>query len=238
MPVTCLNARNERLISFDYTRVQWDRLKLEYLELGLYMKCCGAPAIPKTSKLNTQFFAHKSDACGEGYESAEHLLCKELVVKGARKAGWDASPEEPGQDVQGNRWIADVLCSKDRQKIAIEVQLASQTFAEYKQRTTRYENSGVGCLWLIRRPKKGHPIAVQMILDRIGSTQVKDVIGLHPDRQDMPVFQVDVKERGSIFVFFPWHHGLGPYQMPLDEFVFGALSGRMSFREGRWCWSA
>lgn len=237
MPVTCLTSLKERLISFDYSRDEWEKIKSSHLDFGLHMKCCGAQAIPKTSKLGTQFFAHKSDACGEGKESAEHILCKELVVNGARRAGWYATPEESGTDNEGNAWIADALCSKENQRVAFEIQLASQTFSEYKRRTVRYEKSGVASLWLIQRKRK-HPIAEQMILDRIQSTNRRDVFEHHPDRKDMPVFQVDVSSLENIFVFFPWHHGNGPYQLPLDEFVFGVLSGKMSFKEKRWCWDA
>jgi hypothetical protein len=126
---------------------------------------------------------------------------------------------------------------KDVSKIAFEVQLASQTFPEYKRRTERYNNSGVRCLWLIRR-KRRHPIAEQMILDRINTTNRNDVLGHHPDREDMPVFQVDVSDLDNISVFFPWHHGKGPYQIPLEDFSRGVLSGQMSFLDGRWCWDA
>lgn len=201
------------------------------------MRCCGSPAIPKTSKLGTQFFAHKSDTCGVGGESAEHLRCKELIIKGARDCGWRAEPEEGGQSPNGEIWIADVLCSKNAEKIAIEVQLATQTFDEYKQRTVRYRNSGIGCLWLIRK-KQRNPISEPMILDRIQSKNRNDVLGHHPDRQDMPVFQVDVTEMDNMFVFFPWHHGNGPYQIPVSDFISGVLSGKMTFNEKRWCWNA
>lgn len=237
MPVTCLTSSNDRLISFDFTSEDWNDLKANYVALGLHMKCCGAPAIPKTSKLGTQFFSHKTDACGVGKESIEHIRCKELIVKGGRAAGWQANPEEPGKDASQNAWFADVLCVKNTEKIAFEVQLASQTFPEYKRRTERYDNSGVSCLWLIRKVRR-HPIAEQMILDRINSRNRKDVFDHHPDREDMPVFQVDVTDLDNIFVFFPWHHGKGPFQISLDEFTRGVLSGKMSFIDGRWCWDA
>ena len=237
MPVTCFTSANERLISFDYSPGEWDQLKLRYADLGLHVRCCGAQAIPKTSKLGSQFFAHKSNACGEGKESIEHILCKELIVKGGRAAGWVSSPEQPGEDSFQNAWVADVLCQKNDYRIAFEVQLASQAFAEYKRRTVRYSNSGVNCLWFIQRKRK-HPIAEQMILDRINSTQRKDVLGHHPDREDMPVFQIDTSDIANITVFFPWHHGHGPYQIPLSEFVQGVLSGQMTFQGQRWCWNA
>lgn len=236
MPVTCLNAMQLKLISFDYSREEWNQLKKDYKTMGLRMNCCGAPAIPKTSRLGVQFFAHKTDACGEGQESVEHILCKELVVKGARQAGWDARPEEMGEDSEGNQWIADVLCSKGRQSIVFEIQLSDQTFAEYKRRTIRYAKSGARCLWLVRRQKKDS-LGGQMILDRIGSTRQADAIGHRPDREDMPVFRVDVTNREKIFVFFPWHHGSGPYELPLDTFVRGVLSDRLFFRDRQWCWS-
>lgn len=201
------------------------------------MRCCGSSAIPKTSKLGTKFFAHKTDACGTEGESTEHLRCKELIVEGAKNSNWSAFPEEAGNDKHGNSWVADVLCTNNENKIAFEVQLASQTFDEYKRRTERYNNSGVKCLWLIKR-KRRHPIAEQMILDRIKSTNRNDVLGHHPDREDMPVFQVDVSDINKIMVFFPWHHGKGPYHVPLVEFINGFLNGRITFSEGRWYWSA
>ena len=48
MPVTCLNTntRKERLISFDYSRAQWDQLKVEYVELGLHMNDVTRSRVP------------------------------------------------------------------------------------------------------------------------------------------------------------------------------------------------
>jgi hypothetical protein len=236
LPVTCLTKTSQKIISFDFAPSEWAKLKSSYVGLGLHMKCCGAPAIPKTSKIGTQFFSHKTDACGEGTESIEHIRCKELIVLGARNASWIANPEESGIDKDNNAWVADVLCFKNDVKIAFEVQLANQTFSEYNMRTIRYLNSQVKCLWFIPRKQK-HPIAEQMVLDRINSTERRDVIGHHPDREDMPVFQVDVSDINNISVFFPWHHGNGPYQIPLQEFVKGVLLGKMAFKSARWCWS-
>jgi len=235
MPTTCLNAKREVLISFDFSRDEWDALKSTYQQAGLIMKCCGAPAVPKTSRLGTQFFAHKNSECGEGHESLEHILCKQLVVKGARSAGWKALPEEAGKDIEGNKWISDVLCSKGQRKVAFEIQLANQTFSEYKRRTAVYHKSKVRCLWLVRRTES-LAILGQMCRDKIESQGAVDP-GRLPDRQDMPLFLVDVTDVGNIFVFFPWRLGCGPHQIPLDLFIHGCLSGQLSFRGGLWRWS-
>jgi competence protein CoiA len=49
------------------------------------MACCGNQAILKTSKLGTQFFAHKSkpetNDCSNGGETPEHIHIKYLVSK-------------------------------------------------------------------------------------------------------------------------------------------------------------
>jgi hypothetical protein len=230
-----MDRHGETLISLDFSEKEWKSLKSNYMEMGLFMKCCGAQSIPKNSKLGTQFFAHKAGTCGESEESAEHLKCKELVVKGARSAGWNAMPEARGNDKEGNLWVADVLCKNGDIQLAVEIQLSSQTFDDYKLRTERYRNSNVNCLWLIRKVRKSN-IFEQMILDRIGSNSRKDIIGKYPDRKDMPVFQVDVSNANNVFVHFPWRYGEGPYKIFLDIFIKGCLSGCLAFQDSTWRW--
>jgi hypothetical protein len=237
MSVSCLDNNGDELISFDFSESEWNLLKSSYPQARLTMKCCGAPAVPKTSHLGTQFFAHQQNSCGEGRETLEHIMCKQLVVKGARDAGWKALPECAGEDADGNKWVADVLCLKGQSKVAFEIQLAAQAFGDYKNRTIRYAKSGVRCLWLIRRSRR-FSIARQMIIDRIGKTGHSDIIGCYPDRHDMPLFQVDVTDRECIYVVFPLRQGRGPYDLPLDVFTCGFLSGRLLFKDGLWLWGA
>ena len=44
--------------SFDLTKEEWNDLKRNYHTKDLKTVCCGNKAIPKTSNLGTQFFAH------------------------------------------------------------------------------------------------------------------------------------------------------------------------------------
>ncbi|WP_221800454.1 competence protein CoiA [Oceanobacter mangrovi] len=227
MPIACLTKTEERLLSFEFSSDEWKKLKREYQGMGIYMKCCNAPAIPKTSKNGVQFFAHKVNSCGTGSESEAHIRCKELIVIGARKAGWEAEPEEPGQDQMGNKWVADVLCSRRSAKVAFEVQLARQSLENFVHRTNRYKNSGVRCLWFVERKPKVNVIYQSMI---------RDSGGHYPDRESLPVFSIDVSDVKNPFVFFPWVMGDGPYEIPLKDFIRGALSGNLTFKDGRWRW--
>jgi competence protein CoiA len=235
MALTCIDNKGNRLVSVDFSETQWQSLKSSYKKLDIRMGCCQAPAIPKTSKTGLHFFSHKSDSCGGGKESIEHLTCKEKVMHGARQVGWEAFPEEEGIDNKGNKWIADVLCMKSNIKIAFEIQLSNQTFDEYKSRNQRYADSGIRCCWLVKRKRKPQ-LAEQMVLDRLNSKSRKDLLGQIPDRKDLPLFHVDVTNINNIFVFFPFRSGKGPLEIPLDQFVSGCLSGQLKFENDQWKW--
>jgi hypothetical protein len=129
--------------------------------------------------------------------------------------------EESGTCPSGKAWIADVLCTTPHVKrsIAFEVQWSSQNAEETEARQAIYKESGVRGLWLMRQP-------------------------LIPISHSTPAFQlrVDNKEETPL-VRFPsssyaktiinkntaaeprnWAQSI-----PLDEFVRGALTGRLRF---------
>lgn len=212
MPLSCLRA-GETLATFHLTDNEWTEIRTTYRNMGLSMRCCSSRAIPKVSRLGTRFFAHQSRAaCQSGPESPEHLKAKFLIAESARAAGWDACVEEPGCDPDGNTWIADVLCTRGSAKLAFEVQLAPQSPDQYQARQSRYQRSGVRCLWLTK-------------LRRIGSA-----IEALPPTKELPHVLLDVKEQPNPIV-----HVGNSYEasVPLPDFVKGALAGDLFWAETR-----
>ncbi|QTG82076.1 competence protein CoiA [Arthrobacter crystallopoietes] len=118
---------------------EWAALKSRYKQ-GTLVMTCGQPGIPKNSKLQFQYFAHKPGAdCTlhtGGPESPEHLALKAAVASAAKAAGWVAIIEYPGPD---RNWIADVLAEKDGRRVAVEIQLSGQQPQEFHRRQERYE---------------------------------------------------------------------------------------------------
>src|SRR5690554_1968493 len=110
---------------------------------------CGQAGVPKTSRLGTQFFAHKPSVDCQlhegGPESAAHLATKAAVARAAREIGWEAVIEFPAAD---RSWIADVLVTNGERTIAIEAQWAPQSLFDFERRQARYQAAGIECLWL------------------------------------------------------------------------------------------
>tara|TARA_R110001592_G_scaffold47952_5_gene151525 strand:- start:1214 stop:2254 length:1041 start_codon:yes stop_codon:yes gene_type:complete len=129
----------------------WGALKGSYKKSQLMMPCCPRKAIPKTSKLGVQYFAHaRRGDCTSAPETEDHLLLKSLIAKTALLQGWQVTTEFAGTSPSGEPWIADVYCIKGDARIALEVQWSQQTLAEYQRRTRKYSESGVRCAWLFR----------------------------------------------------------------------------------------
>ncbi len=147
MPLVAL-VNGSRVESWELDSAQWADLKTAYRRSSLTMSC-GQPGIPKTSRLGTQFFAHKAAAnClmhEGGPETPEHLRAKALVAQAARSIGWTATVEYPAAD---RAWIADVLVEHAGRRIAIEVQWSTQSNADFLRRQARYETAGLECFWL------------------------------------------------------------------------------------------
>src|SRR6266852_5866783 len=131
----------------------------------------------RCTSLGTRFFAHKSRAgCQTAPESPAHLQAKFIIAESATAAGWQASTEESGIDPDGNPWIADVLCTRRKTKVAFEVQLAAQSLDEIRARQEQYRQSGIRCLWLIKL--RGRRSAIQS----------------YPPCRDLPMVLLDVRE--------------------------------------------
>jgi competence protein CoiA len=107
----------------------------------------------KTSRLGTRFFAHLAlGGCASGDETPEHLHLKSLAIAAARAHGWTADAEVAGMTPGGEPWRADLLATRGRHRVAIEVQWSPQDDTVTRFRQARYADSGVRGLWLFRRP--------------------------------------------------------------------------------------
>lgn len=124
MAFICIK-NEEQIHSFVYSLKDWIALKEDKVS-SFNMACCGNQAILKTSKLGTQFFAHKAkpktNDCSTGGETEEHRHIKYLVSKTLFECGWRIEVEKAGSTPSGEEWIADIYAEKGSAKIAIEVQ--------------------------------------------------------------------------------------------------------------------
>ena len=77
MSLSCKHGETT-LYSFDFDAPGWAGLKASNAsEKNLRMTCCDEHVTLKTSKLGTQFFAHKCRGeCTSAAETAEHLFVK------------------------------------------------------------------------------------------------------------------------------------------------------------------
>lgn len=96
MAFNCIK-NDKQIYSFVYSLKDWIALK-EDKTSSFNMACCGNQAILKTSKLGTQFFAHKSkpetNDCSNGGETPEHIHIKYLVSKKLFECGWSVEVEK------------------------------------------------------------------------------------------------------------------------------------------------
>jgi hypothetical protein len=152
MPLRCLDASGQSIHSFDLSEEAWSALAAENRAARhLRMVCCRSPVVLKRSRLGTRFFAHKSaGACTAAPETELHLRLKQMAVAAARANGWEAMTEAVGSTPDGEPWRADVLATRGRHKVAIEVQWSQQTTEETLLRQERYRRSGIRCVWLLR----------------------------------------------------------------------------------------
>ena len=220
MPLKCLLGETP-VFAFNFSGEKWEQLKVENRKLKhLSMPCCKAKATPKTSKLGTQFFAHaKTGGCETAAETAEHLLAKATVAEAAKLAGWTVDTEVQGSTPAGDPWVADVLVSKGQSKIAIEIQWSKQVQEETKRRQTKYAESGVRGLWLMRHPN--------LLVERETPTfrlcydeETRSFSVLIPSSRFFPemINNHNKDEAGY------WQQGVG-----LRNFVAGALNGALKF---------
>ncbi|MBE8232242.1 MAG: hypothetical protein HAW67_00805 [Endozoicomonadaceae bacterium] len=137
--------------AFELAHEEWMHIKSTHKHINLLMPCCSRKAIPKTSRLGTQYFAHaKKGNCISAPETKEHIYLKSLVANAAKRSGWDVITEYSGVTPDGEKWIADVFCFKGNAKIVFEIQWSHQGIEEYQRRAKKYAESGIRSAWLFR----------------------------------------------------------------------------------------
>lgn len=226
MAFSC-NKDSNTIYGFQYDLKDWIALK-ENKESVFEMTCCGNRAILKTSKLGTQFFAHKVKPkhtnCSTGGESAEHIHIKYLVMKELDRNGWAVEVEKRGATPSGEEWIADIYAEKGKAKIAIEVQWSPQTFIETRRRQEKYAQSGVRCAWLLRSGSMKARDAI--VGDYAYSTKDMPVFSIYKnkkqDEQTYVVYNVNKLQTGS-------GDPLEPIALELENFIKSLVSSKIKF---------
>lgn len=218
---------NQTIYSFQYDLKDWIELK-EDKDTVFTMPCCGHQAILKTSKLGTQFFAHKvkpkDSNCSTGGESAEHIHIKYLVMKELDKNDWRVEVEKRGITPSGEEWIADIYAEKGKAKIAIEVQWSPQTFVETRRRQEKYAQSGVRCAWLLRSGSTKDRNAI--VGDYAYSTKNLPVFSIYRNkRQDSQTYMVYNVNKLKLDSYDP----LEPIALELEDFIKSLVSSRIIF---------
>jgi competence protein CoiA len=203
MPLRCTDPTGQNIYSFDLTDDAWQALQLENRRWHqLKMPCCGSHVTMKKSRRGTPFFAHTIvGPCATAPEREEHLQLKAVAVAAARASGWTAETEVAGATPSGEPWRADVLASKGKHRVAIEIQWSNQTAEETVLRQRRYRESDIRGLWLFRRP--GFPVSRDLPAVRVHGTWEDD-------------FTISVAPNGSQI-------------MTPGEFFRAAFSGRFRF---------
>lgn len=190
--------------AYELDSVAWNALKGSYKGSCLVMPCCPRQAIPKTSKLGVQYFAHaRRGDCTSAPESEDHLLLKSLIAQVALQQGWQVTTEYAGSTPSGEPWVADVYCVNGSARIALEVQWSQQTLAEYQRRTKKYAESGVRCAWLFRLHGGKQHYRTDFIED-----------------YELPYF--GIRKDGGDYV-------VSRYETGVPAFISGLLSGQLAW---------
>lgn len=132
--------------AFDYSRGDW----LARNKTGLHCPLCVEKEIPQSAveffnhKI-TKHFRHKVKIEDHPYETLWHMeskiLISELLPNGVTNVKIEKTLNEGSSR-------ADVYCEYKGNKFAFEVQYSTQRHKDYKDRTERYDNSGIQSQWI------------------------------------------------------------------------------------------
>lgn len=112
---------------------------------------CGHRGFPRVSPLGTRHFVHERDSDCHQPESPEHLHLKAVVAAAVAASGW-----QPGTEVCGPGFVADVLARRDGVEVAVEVQRSRQVLHRYRERQATYARAGIRAVWLVKSIPAGH----------------------------------------------------------------------------------
>ena len=151
MPLTAIGAHSQLLDSTCCDSDTWAGIHKVHPRAELSCRDCDTPMHAKVSSSGLRFFAHDSlqPGCPSLGETAAHLELKRAIALAIRSTGCRAVLEAVPAAEDTGGWRADVLgISPDGRRIAFEVQLAGMTIEEGRQRTSRYAEDGIGCVWV------------------------------------------------------------------------------------------
>ena len=215
-------SRDQELLSIDFDAEGWEDLRARNRkDRVLKMTCCSADVTLRKTKLGTQYFAHaKKGSCSAGTDSAEVMLAREMIAKAVRRAGWSITVEAAGTLSEEDRWVVDVLASREGEKpVAFKVQWARLPLDEVTRYQALSQAAGIRTLWLMRQ---------QSI----------------PVEKAAPAFRLDHDVDANICVVslpWPYYHPAfatsknsdGPnywrQHIELGKFIEGALGGKLRF---------
>ena len=159
MPLSAI-YKEERLDAPFMSSNDWKQLKAspEKKELICRDPDCRSTMIPKTiSRTGTQFFAHKANSTSENCafgarESVKHLQLKTVVAEAIGESDWTPQIEHIiKQEGTHPKAIVDALAIPpsylDRNPVAFEIQLSSQSEERYEERTNRYTAANFETCW-------------------------------------------------------------------------------------------
>lgn len=229
--------------SFSIDQKEWDLMRAEpkgaFLMFGTDW-----PAVLKRSIRGLQHFAHASGFPGQlpTPESEEHQYAKIAVVRGLRSAGFQAWVERGGTAPDGGEWVADVLCRDQERLIAFEVQLAAQTLEEYEQRTSKYLQAGIKCVWIAKSTRYATLMSALAYKAQREGTEISRPGGILiiPGLAHMPAVPLkvpekkDLSDQSLLVVVFQDDK---PAHLTIGDFAVGVMRGALVFTsERQWRW--
>lgn len=152
MPLKCLGDDDRPIFSFDYSREAFESLRRAHRkDSRLRFDCCDSRVGLRISSTGLPHFYHlnRQASCHYATESESHLRLKYLVMLAARTAGWTAECEVQNSASDKTRWRADVLLTKGKARVAVEIQLAKLPWEEICRRQEQYRLAGIRGLWLL-----------------------------------------------------------------------------------------